>query len=113
MTIKKSLAGVSFLILLLLAGCSSQRTVPPAIAEDTKGYPFKVGLAEVDITPPVGFRIAGYYDERFSTGVHDPLKAKAIVLEEGGTRVAFVMCDLVGLSLHVTTNARAAASRLT
>ena len=57
--------------------------------------------------------MAGYYDERFATGVHDPLKAKAIVLQQGGKEVALVFCDLVGLSLHVSTNARATASRET
>jgi len=78
---------------------------------DTKaGNQLKVGMAEIDITPPVGYRMAGYYDERFSTGVHDPLKAKAIVLQQGTEKVALVFCDLVGISLSVSTNARARAS---
>jgi neutral ceramidase len=70
-------------------------------------------MAEIDITPPVGHRMAGYFEERFATGVHDPLMAKAIVLQQGKTEVAMVFCDLVGLSLHVTTNARALVSRET
>ena len=70
------------------------------------------GLTEIEITPPVGFRMAGYYDERFSTGIHDPLKAKALVLQQGSEKIALVFCDLVGMSLSVTTNARAQASAL-
>src|SRR5437899_11287252 len=64
--------------------------------------------------------MAGYFDERLATGTHDPLKAKAIILQQnedtlkGGHReIALVSCDLVGLSLNVTTNVRAQASRLT
>jgi hypothetical protein len=73
----------------------------------------EVGAAEIDITPPVGMRMAGYFDERFATGVHDPLKAKALVLRQGDKEIAMVFCDLVGVSLNVTTNARAQASKKT
>src|ERR1051325_1984426 len=73
----------------------------------------EVGAAEIDITPPAGMRMAGYFDERFATGTHDPLKAKAILLRQGGNQVAMVFCDLVGVSLNVTTNARAQASHKT
>jgi hypothetical protein len=75
--------------------------------------PFKIGAAEIDITAPVGHRMAGYFDERLSTGIHDPLKAKAIILQQEKERIALVFCDLVGVSLTVTTNARAEASQKT
>ena len=55
--------------------------------------------------------MAGYFDERLATGTHDPLKAKAIVLQQDKTKFAFVFCDLVGVSLHVSTNARARFSQ--
>ncbi len=73
----------------------------------------QVGVAEVDITPPVGSRMAGYFNERISTGIHDPLHAKAIVLRQGGTQVALVSCDLIGVSLSQTSKARAEASERT
>ncbi len=82
-------------------------------ADAATGAELEVGAAEVDITPPIGFRMAGYFDERISTGIHDPLKAKALVIRQGRTEVALVFCDLVGLSLNVTTNARALAGRET
>ncbi len=90
----------------LLTGGHSARGASPERA-------LRAGAAEIDITPPVGYRMAGYFDERISTGVHDPLHAKALVLQQGDTRLAFVFCDLLGLSLNVSTNARALASRLT
>lgn len=100
------LAPVS-LCIALLSGCQHPVQSHPAAAS------FEMGAAETDITPPVGFRMAGYFDERLSTGIHDPLHAKAIVLQQGPERFAWVFCDLVGLSLNVTTNARALASRQT
>src|SRR5580704_331893 len=96
-------------LLLALSGCSTSKPSGPA-GTNSSAYPFRVGMAEIDITPPVGYRMAGYFDERFSTGTHDPLKAKAIVLQQGSTEAALVFCDLLGPSLNVTTNARAAAS---
>ena len=44
--------------------------------------PLTAGVATVDITPPVGFRMAGYFQERLSTGVHDPLQAKCVVFAQ-------------------------------
>jgi hypothetical protein len=55
----------------------------------------RVGRAAVEITPPAGMPMAGYYNIRLNEGVHDPLYAKALVLEAGGTRAALVACDLI------------------
>ena len=57
----------------------------------------KVGVAEVDITPPVGTLLAGSLKPRPSQGVSNPLLAKAIVLESGDTRLACVTLDLISL----------------
>src|SRR3954464_8044998 len=86
---------------LLFSGCEHTGPSDPGL---------KIGAAEIDITPPVGHRMAGYFDERLATGVHDPLKAKAIVMKQGDEQIALVFCDLVGLSLNVTTNARSQAA---
>jgi neutral ceramidase len=107
----KSIASSSLPILLLtvllVVGC--QHNAPQARSAST----LRVGAAEVDITPPVGYRMAGYFNERFSTGVHDPLKAKAIVLQQGSQQMALVSCDLVGVKLADTAAARAQASERT
>lgn len=57
----------------------------------------RVGAAEVDITPPVGTPMCGGIKPRPSEGVEDPLTAKAIVLESGGKRLAYVLLDLCAL----------------
>ena len=46
-------------------------------AAQAQEVPLQVGLAEIDITPPAGYRMDGYFYERLNTGVRDPLKAKA------------------------------------
>jgi neutral ceramidase len=66
----------------------------------------RVGAAAVKITPPSGTPMAGYYDPRGSTGVLDDLFAKAAVLDDGQTRVALVVCDLIGLTESVVAEAR-------
>ncbi len=55
----------------------------------------KAGVAEVDVTPPVGCWILGPVAQ--STGVHDPLLARALVLDDGKCKVAIVGIDLIGL----------------
>ncbi len=93
--------------LALLTGCSHvSRTPPPA-------QPLQVGAAEVDITPPLGYRMAGYFSERLSTGIHDPLHAKAIVLRHGTEQLALVCCDLIGVPRSVSAQARARMSQRT
>jgi len=57
-----------------------------------------VGEAEVDITPPVGTALAGGLAPRASIGIQDPLYVKAIVLESGGRKLAYVVLDLIKLS---------------
>ena len=56
-----------------------------------------VGAAMVEITPPVGYRMAGGYNEVISRGVHDPLYAKAIAWRQGETEAVLVVCDLCSM----------------
>jgi hypothetical protein len=73
----------------------------------------EAGVAVVDITPPIPFRMSGYFQERVSTGTIDPLQAKAIVFRQGDQMAALVFCDLVGVPLAVTAPARQQASEAT
>ena len=67
------------------------------------------GVAKTDLTPPVGVELCGYgfYLERRSTGVLDPLHAKALVVDDGASRAALVACDLIGLMPRTVNAARA------
>src|SRR5262245_12925073 len=71
----------------------------------------RVGLAVVDITPPVGYRMSGYFSERLSTGTKDPLQAKAVVFQQGSLSAALVFCDLIGISREVSGRVREEANQ--
>ena len=81
----------------------------------------RVGVAEVDITPPVGFPMAGYYHERLADGSLDSLKAKAVVFRDASTNdgtasetaAALVVCDLIGIATDLSKAVRQRASEKT
>ena len=54
------------------------------------------GVARVEITPSASMPMYGYANRKCgpATGTHDPLMAKVLVLESGGTRMAIVTMDL-------------------
>lgn len=58
----------------------------------------RAGVGRAEITPPVGTPLGGYAARTgaASTGVHDPIMAKALVLDDGETRLAILTTDLVG-----------------
>ena len=93
----------------LLALISMALAAPAVFAADG----FSAGFATTDITPPAGWRRAGNYTEFISTGVHDPLFAKAMVLSQGKTSVAFVGNDLCSVPRELTDRARKRASEQT
>lgn len=70
------------------------------------GADLEVGTAAVKITPPEGTPLAGYYSPRGAKNVLDDLYAKALVLEQDGTRVALVVCDLISLPRHTVAETR-------
>lgn len=57
------------------------------------------GVSTVDISPGQGIGLAGYpHLERANTGIHDPLYASCIYLDNGETKLAIVTMDLVKYS---------------
>src|SRR4051794_22346933 len=107
-----ALLNLSALLSLFLAtsGCETGEKKFGPLTVRSGSQALESGMAEIEITPHVGFRMAGYFDERFSTGTHDPLKAKALVFRQGKELAALVFCDIVGLPLNATAKARAQAS---
>lgn len=73
----------------------------------------RVGAAKVEITPPKGVPMGGYFYVRLNTGVHDPLYAKAVVLEKDGVKAALVVCDLESVLRPVTIATRMAIEQKT
>ncbi len=85
----------------------------PLPSESDTSSSLLVGVAETDITPPVGFPMAGYYHERLAEGTIDPLKAKAIVFRDGDTVGALVVCDLIGIATDLSREVRQRVSEKT
>ncbi len=83
----------------------------PGVA--AQGAPFELGLAEIDITPPVGYRLDGNFSERLASGRRDPLKAKALVFRQGAVRAAMVVTDLLGMPRSMSDDVRQAAAERT
>lgn len=73
--------------LALFAGLCCAAPVAPAL---------EAGAAKVEITPPVGTPLNGYGARmgRPSLGVHDPLWARALYLDDGETSIFLVNLDL-------------------
>jgi hypothetical protein len=96
------LAGVVAFFLLAPAAAFAQASAAP---------PLKAGFAEADITPALDagkpVYLAGYGMNRKATGVHDPIMARALVLESGGERIALACVDLVGLQYPQVKEIRA------
>jgi neutral ceramidase len=71
----------------------------------------KAGMARVDITPPKNVPMEGFDTRRTgSQGIHDPLYARSIVLDNGRARLGWLIADLIGLPSAVTAAIRKAAA---
>lgn len=106
----------AFLVLgtLTETGCAS-RDVPKSIevysVVSAEGD-FRAGAAAVDITPDGDVWLAGFDPERRSDGVHDPLYARALVLQRGELNLVLVAIDAVGIQRGEIVRIQAGLSEL-
>ena len=74
----------------------------------------RAGFGRADITPKIGSKMVGYGNRlSHSTGVHDPLLARALVLEDDGGAWAIVSCDLCYTNAETVAAIRAAVQQRT
>lgn len=73
-----------------------------------QAYGLQAGAAKTDITPPIGGSMYGYgaRGDNVSEGIHDPLYAKAVVLEHDGNTIAWVTLDLGTFTHENTANVK-------
>ncbi|WP_162006525.1 neutral/alkaline non-lysosomal ceramidase N-terminal domain-containing protein [Roseimaritima sediminicola] len=62
---------------------------------------FLAGASTSNITPPLGEMIVGNWKPIPATNIHDELHARSLVLDNGETRLAIVLCDNVGIPVEV------------
>jgi hypothetical protein len=86
---------------LVICVLSCLFAVLPSQAEE-----FRAGAATSNITPPLGGKIIGGFAPIPSTHIHDELHARCLVLDDGKTKLALVVCDLLGIHRQVSDEAR-------
>ena len=57
----------------------------------------QAGFARVDVTPPLGSPVDGYFRERRGLGVLDPIELNAIAISDGVKRTVMIVADLLGV----------------
>ncbi len=91
-------------VLLALSGGS--------LATAQQGLVLRAGAAAVDITPqqfPVN--MPGGFSANMAEGAHDPLHARALLLDDGTTALALVVVDNLGVGREIAEEAKTLAAQ--
>src|SRR5436305_11913627 len=86
--------------------------IAPVRAQDKKS--FRAGAYAQDIVPsklPVS--VNGGMQDRVAKSAHDRLHARALVLDDGTTRIALVVCDSCMIPREITDAAKTRAQKAT
>ena len=75
-------------------------------AEERSAKVLRAGAATSNITPPLGERVIGGFVPFPSTNIHDELHARCLVLDNGLTKLAIVICDNLGIRKDVYAEVR-------
>ncbi len=97
---------ISGLLLLVAPTLATAQDSPKAGKNSDGSKVFKAGAATSNITPPLGQPIVGGWNSPPATQIHDELHARCLVLDDGQTRLAFAICDSVGIPREVFDAAR-------
>ncbi len=71
------------------------------------------GLAEIDVTPPLGIALSGSWRIRYADQVRDPLFAHAMVIDDGAAPLCLVTCDVLSLQRGTVLRCREAIADAT
>jgi len=72
----------------------------------------RAGAAAVDVSPrEFPINMVGGFTANMADGVHDPLHARAIVLDDGATTLAVVVVDSLGVARETCDEAKAIAAQ--
>lgn len=59
----------------------------------------KAGFARLDVTPPLGSDLSGYFYRRAAKGVRDPLYLNAVAIGNGQDTIILMAIDYIGIKL--------------
>lgn len=99
-----------FRLLLILTACLAFSTAATAAESKT----FRAGAAQVDITPTV-FPVvnSGGFLERMADRAYDRLMSRALILDDGQTRIAVVVVDNLMMTRELLDEVKRQASQAT
>ena len=101
-------------VLLLPLILFSSFTPVSVLGQGETAKVLKAGAATSNITPPLGMEIVGNFAPRPIAGnVHDELHARCLVLDDGTTRLVFVVADTISLGREVWDEAKQRVEALT
>ncbi|MCW5555240.1 MAG: neutral/alkaline non-lysosomal ceramidase N-terminal domain-containing protein [Verrucomicrobiae bacterium] len=98
------------MLVCLAALATSAVFLPAQLASPASGVMprhFRAGAATANITPRLGISINGHFNDRVAKHVHDELHARCLVLDDGLTRLAIVVCDSCMIPREVMDAAKA------
>ena len=58
----------------------------------------QAGFGRIDITPPFGVSVQGYFEKRLADGILDPLLATAVAFDDGQRRAVVISVDVIGFN---------------
>ena len=73
----------------------------------------KAGFSRLDVTPPFGTEISGYFTVRISDGILDPLYINTVAVGNGNENLILMAVDYIGISHKYNTEIRAHISEKT
>ncbi len=76
-------------------------------------YDFKAGFSRVNVTPPMGLLIGGYYVDRFVEGVLDELEINAVAFECKGKKAIVMTLDNCSMAPAIIDRFRTAIAEAT
>ena len=71
------------------------------------------GFARVDVTPPLGTELAGYFEKRLAKDVRDPVELNALAFGNGEDTALLIACDFTGMNYKCGKELRERISRRT
>lgn len=80
--------------------------IPTSLSADESTPNLRAGASTSNITPDIGLDIIGGFSPIPSTHIHDELHARCLVLDDGKTKLALVVCDLLGIHRSISVEAR-------
>jgi len=78
----------------------------PVIGFQDSTATFSAGASTSNITPELGGEIIGGFAGIPAKHIHDELHARCLVLDDGKTKLALVVCDLLGIHRSLSLEAR-------